>query len=122
MYLGVTCLFYATSPNTNNTNNAIYLNTNGNVNNNNCNNSNGSRPALMVRSDRVSPKPKAAPSITSKEVTSSLALKANTLRRCAPPPRRWWGAAGPVPCGTYTAHKDREARRDEQGAARMLGV
>lgn len=30
--------------------------------------------------------------------------------------------AGPVPCGTYTAHKDREARRDEQGAARMLGV
>lgn len=122
MYLGVTCLFYATSPNTNNTNNAIYLNTNGNVNNNNCNNSNGSRPALMVRSDRVSPKPKAAPSITSKEVTSSLDIKANTSRRCAPPPRRWWGAAGPVPCGTYTAHKDREARRDEQGAARMLGV
>ena len=122
MYLGVTCLFTSTSPNTNNTNNAVYLNSNGNVNNNNCNNSNGSRPALMVRPDRVGPKPKAAPSITSKEVTSSLALKANTLRRCAPPPRRWWGAAGPVPCGTYTAHKDREARRDEQGAARMLGV
>ena len=51
VYLGVTCLFYATSPNTNNTNNAIYLNTNGNVNNNNYNNSNGSRPALVVRLD-----------------------------------------------------------------------
>ena len=61
------------SPNTNNTNNAYYLNTNGNVNNNNCTNTNGSRPALMVRSDQVSPKPKAAPSITSKEVIPSLA-------------------------------------------------
>ena len=80
VYLGVTCLFYATSPNTNNTNNAIYLNTNGNVNNNNCTNTNGSRPALMVRPDRVGQKPKAAPSITSKEVTSSLDTKANTLR------------------------------------------
>lgn len=120
MYLGVACLFSSTSPNTNNTNNAWRLNSNGNINNNNCNNTNGSRPALMVRPDRLGPKPKAAPSITSKEVTSSLALKANTLRRCAPPPRRWWGAAGPVPCGTYTAHKDREARRDEQGAARMF--
>ena len=40
------------SPNTNNTNNAYYLNTNGNVNNNNnCTNTNGSRPALMVRPD-----------------------------------------------------------------------
>lgn len=39
------------SPNTNNTNNAVYLNTNGNVNNNNCTNTNGSRPALMVRPD-----------------------------------------------------------------------
>lgn len=47
--MGVTCLFTSTSPNTNNTNNAVYLNSNGNVNNNNCNNSNGSRPALMVR-------------------------------------------------------------------------
>lgn len=28
-----------------------YLNTNGNVNNNNCTNTNGSRPALMVRPD-----------------------------------------------------------------------
>lgn len=34
-----------------NTNNAVYLNTNGNVNNNNCTNTNGSRPALMVRPD-----------------------------------------------------------------------
>ena len=80
MYLGVTCFFTSSSPNTNNTNNAVYLNSNGNVNNNNCNNSNGSRPALMVRPDRVGPKPKAALSITSKEVTSSLELKANTLR------------------------------------------
>ena len=83
--MGVTCLFTSTSPNTNNTNNAWRLNSNGNINNNNCNNSNGSRPALMVRSDRVGPKPKAAPSITSKEVTSSLDIKANTLRRCTPP-------------------------------------
>ena len=80
MYLGVTCLFYATSPDTVNTSSAIYLYTSGNVNNNNCTNTNGSRPALMVRSDRVGPKPKAAPSITSKEVTSSLDTKANTLR------------------------------------------
>ena len=80
LYWGVTCL-YLSSPNTNNTNNAYYLNTNGNVNNNNCNNTNGSRPALMVRSDRVGPKPKAAPSIASKEVTSRLgASKTNTLR------------------------------------------
>ena len=68
------------SPGTNYAVYAYYLNTNGNVNNNNCNNTNGSRPALMVRSDRVGPKPKAAPSITSKEVTSSLDTKANTLR------------------------------------------
>jgi hypothetical protein len=68
--LGVT-YFSQLSPNTNNTNNAYYLNTNGNVNNNNCTNTNGSRPALMVRSDRVGPKPKTVPSITSKEVTSS---------------------------------------------------
>lgn len=79
MYLGVTCLFSPTSPNTNNTNNAWRLNSNGNINNN-CTNTNGSRPALMVRPDRVGPKPKAALSITSKEVTSSLDLKANTLR------------------------------------------
>lgn len=98
MYLGVTCLFTSTSPNTNNTNNAVYLNSNGNVNNNNCNNSNGSRPALMVRSDRVGPKPKAAPSITSKEVTSSLDTKAA-------------GCCWSCPCGTYTAHKERAARR-----------
>lgn len=38
------------TPNTNNTNNVYYLNTNGNVNNN-YNNSNGSRPALVVRLD-----------------------------------------------------------------------
>lgn len=69
------------SPSTYDTDNADCLNTNGNVNNNNCNNTNGSRPALMVRSDRVGPKPKAAPSIASKEVTSRLgASKTNTLR------------------------------------------
>lgn len=44
-------IFPLCSPNTNNTNNAVYLNTNGNVNNNNCTNTNGSRPALMVRPD-----------------------------------------------------------------------
>lgn len=111
VYLGVTCLFTSISPNTNNTNNAVYLNSNGNVNNNNCNNSNGSRPALMVRSDRVGPKPKAAPSITSKEVTSSLDTKANTLRRCTPPHTEAAGCCWSCPCGTYTAHKERAARR-----------
>lgn len=80
MYLGVACLFYATSPNTNGTNVAFYLRTSGNVGNGNCTYTYGSRPALMVRPDRVGPKPKAAPSITSKEVTSSLDTKANTLR------------------------------------------
>lgn len=108
MYLGVTCLFTSTSPNTNNTNNAWRLNSNGNINNNNCNNSNGSRPALMVRSDRVGPKPKAAPSITSKEVTSSLDTKANTLRRCTPPHTEAAGCCWSCPCGTYTAHKEYE--------------
>lgn len=80
MYLGVTCLFYATSPGTNYTNYAICLDTDGNVSGNGCTITYGSRPALMVRPDRVGPKPKAAPSITSKEVTSSLDTKANTLR------------------------------------------
>ena len=106
--MGVTCLFTSTSPNTNNTNNAWRLNSNGNINNNNCNNSNGSRPALMVRSDRVGPKPKAAPSITSKEVTSSLDTKANTLRRCTPPHTEAAGCCWSCPCGTYTAHKEYE--------------
>lgn len=63
--------FLRFSPNTNNTNNAWNLNSDGNLNNNNCSNTNGSRPALMVRPDRVGPKPKTAPSITSKEVTPS---------------------------------------------------
>lgn len=40
--MGVTCLFTSTSPNTNNTNNAWRLNSNGNINNNNCTNTNGS--------------------------------------------------------------------------------
>lgn len=35
------------SPNTNNTNNAWNVNSNGNYNNNNCTNSYGIRPALM---------------------------------------------------------------------------
>ena len=57
------------------------LNTIGDVYNYYCGNTNGSRPALRVRSDRVGPKPKAAPSIASKEVTSRLgASKTNTLR------------------------------------------
>ena len=50
MYLGVTCLFTSTSPNTNNTNNAWRLNSNGNINNNNCTNTNGSRPAFLIPS------------------------------------------------------------------------
>ena len=121
VYLGVTCLFTFTSPNTNNTNNAWRLNSNGNINNNNCNNSNGSRPALMVRSDRVGQKPKAAPSITSKEVTSSLDTKANTLRRCTPPHTEAAGCCWSCPCGTYTAHKEREARRrDDRGPPACL--
>lgn len=121
--MGVTCLFTSTSPNTNNTNNAWRLNSNGNINNNNCNNSNGSRPALMVRSDRVGPKPKAAPSITSKEVTSSLDTKANTLRRCTPPHTEAAGCCWSCPCGTYTAHKEREARRrDDRGLFRVFYV
>lgn len=69
--MGVTYFLSLRSPNTNNTTNAWNLNTNGNLNNNNCSNTNGSRPALMVRPDRVGPKPKTAPSITSKEVTPS---------------------------------------------------
>ena len=64
--MGVTYFLSLRSPNTNNTNNAWNLNSNGNLNNNNC-----SSPALMVRPDRVGPKPKTAPSITSKEVTPS---------------------------------------------------
>lgn len=80
-YVGVWPVYFLFSPNTNNTNNAWNLNSNGNLNNNNCNNTNGSRPALMVRPDRLGPKPKAVPSITSKEVTSRLgASKTNTLR------------------------------------------
>lgn len=51
LYLGTACIFSCLTPNTNNTNNVYYLNTNGNVNNNNYNNSNGSRPALVVRLD-----------------------------------------------------------------------
>ena len=95
--MGVTYFLSLRSPNTNNTNNAWNLNSNGNLNNNNCSNTNGSRPALMVRPDRVGPKPKTAPSITSKEVTSSLEFfKANTLRRCRPPGIEREGAAGPV--------------------------
>lgn len=93
----------------------------GEINNNNCTNTNGSRPALMVRSDRVGPKPKAAPSITSKEVTSSLDTKANTLRRCTPPHTEAVGCCWSCPCGTYTAHKEREARRrDDRGPPACL--
>lgn len=107
--MGVTYFLSLRSPNTNNTNNAYYLNTNGNVNNNNCTNTNGARPALMVRSDRVSPKLKAVPSITSKEVIPSLgASKANTLRRCPAPILNGWQAAGPV--GTAPERRIRSGR------------
>lgn len=54
--MGVT-YFLRFSPNTNNTNNAWYLNSNGNLNNNNnCSNTNGSRPALMVKAGLSRPK------------------------------------------------------------------
>ncbi|MFV8822146.1 DUF6273 domain-containing protein [Faecalibacterium sp. 9] len=40
------------SPNcNNNSNNALYVNSNGDWNNNNCSNSNGIRPALMEKRD-----------------------------------------------------------------------
>ncbi|MFR4606997.1 MAG: DUF6273 domain-containing protein [Faecalibacterium sp.] len=39
------------SPNCNNSNNALYVNSNGDWNNNNCSNSNGIRPALMEKRD-----------------------------------------------------------------------
>ena len=52
--MGVT-YFLRFSPNTNNTNNAWYLNSNGNLNNN-CSNTNGSRPALMVKAGLSRPK------------------------------------------------------------------
>lgn len=42
------------SPNTNDTTNAWNVNTNGNNSNNNCSNSNGIRPALVEKPDRVS--------------------------------------------------------------------
>ena len=80
LYWGVTCL-YLSSPNTDGTSDACYLCTSGVVYSYYCSNTYGTRPALMVRSDRVGPKPKAAPSIASKEVTSRLgASKTNTLR------------------------------------------
>lgn len=69
--MGVTYFLSLRSPNTNNTNNAWDLNSNGGLGNGNCSSTSGSRPALMVRPDRVGPKPKTAPSITSKEVTPS---------------------------------------------------
>lgn len=50
MYWGMTYSatnWWLRSPNTNNTNNAWNVNTNGDSNNNNVTNSNGSRPALM---------------------------------------------------------------------------
>ena len=49
--MGVTYFLSLRSPNTNNTNNAWNLNSNGNLSNNNCSNTNGSRPALMIRPD-----------------------------------------------------------------------
>lgn len=69
--MGVTYFLSLRSPNTNGTHYAWYLNSGGGLNVYCCSNTNGSRPALMVRPDRVGPKPKTAPSITSKEVTPS---------------------------------------------------
>lgn len=47
--------------------------------------------------------------------------KANTLRRCTPPHTEAAGCCWSCPCGTYTAHKEREARRrDDRGPPACL--
>lgn len=69
--MGVTYFLSLRSPHSDDTNNAWSLNSGGSLYYNRCSGTNGSRPALMVRPDRVGPKPKTAPSITSKEVTPS---------------------------------------------------
>ena len=53
--------FLPCSPNTNNTTNVYYLNTNGNVNNNNASNSYGARPALVDKVRPIKRKLKAVP-------------------------------------------------------------
>lgn len=72
----MTCL-YLSSPNTNNTNNAYYLNTNGNVNNNNCNNTNGSRPAFLLPSNYVVEPENALASYTTRELVEELFSRAD---------------------------------------------
>lgn len=72
------------SPNTNNTNNAWNVNSNGDYNNN-CSNSNGVRPALMEKTRESSLSAKTA-SPSSKGVISCRRYvhnaTINTLRRC----------------------------------------
>lgn len=68
------------SPNTNNTNNAWNLNSNGSLNNNNCSNTNGVRPALVERPDRVGICRK--PCHHTRKGAISCPIRANTLHRC----------------------------------------
>jgi hypothetical protein len=43
------------------------------------------------------------------------------LRRCTPPHTEAAGCCWSCPCGTYTAHKEREARRrDDRGPPACL--
>ena len=48
---GSAAVWWLRSPNCNNFNNALYVNSNGDWNNNNCSNSYGIRPALMEKRD-----------------------------------------------------------------------
>ena len=72
----MTCL-YLSSPNTNNTNNAYYLNTNGNVNDNNCSNTYGSRPAFLLPSNYVVEPENALASYTTRELVEELFSRAD---------------------------------------------
>lgn len=69
--MGATYFLSLRSPNTYDTYGAWGLYSNGGLSHYGCSSTIGSRPALMVRPDRAGPKPKTAPSITSKEVTPS---------------------------------------------------
>ncbi|MFQ9054415.1 MAG: DUF6273 domain-containing protein [Faecalibacterium prausnitzii] len=51
MRLESATVWWLRSPNCNNFNNALYVNSNGDWNNNNCSNSYGIRPALMEKRD-----------------------------------------------------------------------
>ena len=72
----MTCL-YLSSPNTNNTNNAYYLNTNGNVDDNYCNITSGSRPAFLLPSNYVVEPENALASYTTRELVEELFSRAD---------------------------------------------